>query len=121
MKLHLRALALSVLVTVPTLVTADSFKRTSKEADFVAQVVGRTLVFVHGTAIVRANGKTDGKLKQTGKYHGAWVWRGGYYCRNLVISGKETGTNCQKVEIDGNKLRMTLDKGKGRVTDLVIK
>ena len=115
------AVALGCLVVFPTMSAADSFKRIRKAADFSNQVVGRNLVFEHGTAIIHKNGKTSGKLKRDGKYYGSWVWQNGFYCRNLVIKGKETGTNCQKVEISGKQLRLTRDKGEGQVTNLTIK
>jgi hypothetical protein len=97
---------------------ADSYKRIKKAADFNAIVVDKNLAFGPNTAIICSNGKTDGKLKKQGKYYGAWAWQNGYYCRNLVINKKETGTNCQLVEFDGKQLRFTKDKGKGGVTNL---
>ena len=116
------ALVLGIAITLPSIASAD-YKRIREAADFNAQVVGKKITFDGGWGIVHADGKTNGLVTKPkkSKYYGSWVWKGGYYCRNLVIGGKETGTNCQKIEVDGNKLRMTRDKGKGRVTDATMK
>lgn len=111
--------SLMALTTIPA--SADSFKRIKKAAEFNQKIVGKKLAFEHGTAVIHANGKTDGKLNKQGKYYGTWVFQKGYYCRNLVIAKKETGTDCQTVEISGNNARFTREKGKGRVTLLTIK
>ncbi|MGH1577504.1 hypothetical protein [Planktotalea sp.] len=114
----LAATAIALFVASPSY--AQNFKRVTKEADFRAIFVGKNLSFPGGTAVIHANGKTDGKLDKKGKYHGVWAWQKRFYCRNLVIGGKETGTNCQKIEIDGNTARFTRDQGKGRVSVITI-
>ena len=107
------ASVLLAALSLPAL--ADSFKRIKSEDDFRAMVVGRTITFDGGSSIINADGSTTGKLNDRGDYYGAWQWSGGYYCRNLVIEGSETGTNCLKMEISGDTLRFTRDRGKGRV------
>lgn len=116
------AIFLSLSVALPTMASAD-YKRIRKAADFNAHVVGKKITFDGGWGIVHADGKTHGQVTRPkkNKYYGAWTWSRGYYCRNLVIGGTETGTNCQLVEVDGNKLRLTRDKGKGRVTEATMK
>lgn len=111
---------IGLAVMIPTSSFAD-YKRINNADSFTAQVVGKKITFEGGNAIIHANGKTNGRLNKKGKYRGAWVWRNGFYCRNLIIENKETGTKCLKVEIDGVKLRMTMDKGKGRVTEATMK
>ena len=105
--------------TIPAI--AQNFKPIKTAEDFNTLVVGKTLTWGAGSAVIRANGKTDGRLNEQGKYTGNWAFTQGFYCRNLVIKNKETGTNCQTVEIDGNKLRMTRDQGKGRATTFSMK
>ncbi len=112
--------AIAVALLSTTAATAQSFKRVTKEADFQAIFVGKNLSFPGGTAVIHANGKTDGKLDKKGKYHGVWAWQKRFYCRNLVIGGKETGTDCQKVEFNGTSARFIREKGKGRVTEITI-
>lgn len=118
-KLALAVVALTAMGTVSA--SADSFKRIKTEQEFNSIVVGKKLSWGGGTAVVQANGKTTGKLNKQGKYSGNWKFTKGFYCRNLVISGKETGTNCQTVEVSGNQLRLTRDQGKGSETILSMK
>ncbi|MEP3785407.1 hypothetical protein [Ascidiaceihabitans sp.] len=104
---------------VPAL--ADNFKRIKTSEEFSALVVGKKITWPGGTAFIRPNGKTDGRLKKQGKYVGNWTFTKGFYCRNLVIKKEATGTNCQIVEIDGNKLRFTRDQGKGATNIVTLK
>lgn len=91
------------------------FKWIKKEADFRQMIVGKKLVAESGWSIAHPDGRLVGKFKP-GKLRGNWLWQGRYWCRNALVGGKELGTNCQKVEIDGNTMRLTRDKGKGKVT-----
>jgi len=116
--ISLSVIMLTIISSLPAL--ADDFKRIKTPAEFNEMVVDKKLVWGGGTATVRANGKTDGTLKKQGKYYGNWVFQKGFYCRNLIIQKKETGTNCQLVEINGNKVRFTRNQGKGHVTLLSI-
>lgn len=122
MRLSLMALTVATLTAVSAVpAVADDYKRIKTEQEFNSIVVGKTLTWGGGNAVVRAGGKTTGRLKKQGKYSGNWVFSKGFYCRNLVISGKETGTNCQVVEVSGKSLRMTRDQGKGSVTIMSMK
>lgn len=107
-------IALVTTSAMPAL--ADNFKPIKTAEEFNALVVGKKINWDGGTAMIYASGKTDGKLKKQGKYSGNWAFSKGFYCRNLVIKKKETGTNCQTVEIDGNRMRLTRDQGKGQAT-----
>jgi hypothetical protein len=122
MRTSVFAFSLIALVTTGSLpALADNFKRIKSAEEFNAMVVGKTIDWDGGTAVLYANGKTDGKLKKQGKYTGNWVFSKGFYCRNLVINKKETGTDCQTVEIDGNKMRLTRNQGKGQATVFSLK
>ncbi|WP_187431249.1 hypothetical protein ROLI_027920 [Roseobacter fucihabitans] len=122
MRTSIFAISVVVLVTTSALpALAGNFKRIKSAEEFTALVVGKKIEWDGGTAMIHANGKTDGKLKKQGKYAGNWVFSKGFYCRNLVINKKETGTNCQTVEIDGNSMRLTRDQGKGQSTVLSLK
>ncbi|MEP3945664.1 hypothetical protein [Ascidiaceihabitans sp.] len=114
--MHKSTIAFSIFALVATTAIpalADNFKRIKTSEEFSALVVGKKITWDGGFAVIRANGKTDGRLKKQGKYVGNWTFTKGFYCRNLVIKKEATGTNCQIVEIDGNKLRITRDQGKG--------
>ena len=98
---------------------ADKWKTIRTEADFRSQVVDKKVTWNGNWGIINADGTAEGKLQKQGAYEGNWVWSGRFYCRNFVIGGKATGTNCAKVEISGDKVRFLNDKGKGRVTEAV--
>lgn len=107
---------LASLLMLPGLATAESWKQIRSEADFRSMVVGKPMTWSGGEAIVNADGTTRGKIRNRGKYHGNWAWQGRFYCRNLMIQKKETGTMCQTIEISGDQVRFTRDKGKGGTT-----
>jgi len=122
MRFSLMALTFATMTAVGAVpVMADNYKRIKTEQDFNTIVVGKKLAWEGGTATIRANGKTTGRLRKQGKYSGSWVFTKGFYCRNLVIGGEETGTNCQTVEVSGKSIRLTRDQGKGRVTIVSMK
>jgi hypothetical protein len=101
-----------VLTMVATSAFAD-FKQIKTADQFNSTVVGKKLVDEHGnTFVMNANGAITAKLKK-GKFSGSWVWNGKYWCRNGVFNGKELGTDCQKVEVDGSAVRFVRNKGKG--------
>ena len=65
----------------------------------------RVKVTDRGQIVGRAFGK---------KVTGAWRWRNGYFCRDLYWGGSELDLgNCQLVEVKGNSVRFTSDKGTG--------
>jgi hypothetical protein len=90
------------------------FKAVKKEKQFRQTIVDRKLTSDNGNwTVINSNGTQTGKFGKN-SYSGTWKWSGKYWCRNGVIGGKELGTNCQLVEIDGNETRFTRDKGKGK-------
>ena len=111
------ALGLSMLAS-PTL--AD-FKRIKTEAQFREIVVDKKIYGDDGWAQAHSNGKLTGNYG--GKnMSGAWLWSGQLWCRNARLEdGPETGSDCQTWEVNGNQLRLTREKGKGRVSIYEIK
>lgn len=92
------------------------------KADFLAKVAGKTLSNSQGTYVIYPDGTLKGKVAGGKKLSGSWAWQGKFWCRNAIIEGKgETGTDCQKVELDGDKLRQTREKGKGKPVDFILK
>ncbi|WP_171175770.1 hypothetical protein [Ruegeria sp. HKCCD8929] len=90
------------------------FKAVKKEAQFRQQIVDRKLTDAKGNwTIIKSDGTQSGKFNGN-TYTGSWKWSGRYWCRNGVIGGRELGTNCLLVEIDGSTTRFTRDKGKGK-------
>ena len=107
------------LMAAPAL--ADNFKRITTEAEFIEKVANKKVTWDNGQGKVDARGNTSGRLADGTKYRGKWKFIKGFYCSNLVINKKELGTNCQVAEIDGNKLRLTRDQGKGKRTVFTLK
>lgn len=97
-------------------VQAD-YKRIKNGTQFNADIVGKKLVDEQGNIFVaNADGTISAKLVDGKKFSGNWVWNKKFWCRNGVLDGKALGTDCQVFEIDGNSVRLTREKGKGRTT-----
>ena len=95
----MKSLFASISACVLALATpafADYEKVTTK-ADFVALVAGQ----ISGMGAVW-------------EITGQWQWKGNYLCRSLEWGGDDLGYNCQSVEADGAKMRITSDKGAGQ-------
>lgn len=91
------------------------WKQVTTEEGYISAFVGKNTVDADGNTYRHsADGTFTGKLKSGDKLRGAWQWRGKYWCRNAIIGDRELGTDCQKVEVDGNKWRITRERGKGR-------
>lgn len=98
------------------------FKQITTEAGYLSAFVGKTMLDSQGhTYSATADGKFAGKLKDGTKVRGAWQWSGKYWCRNAIVGKREIGTDCQKVEVDGNQYRVTRDKGRGGVVTGTLK
>lgn len=93
---------------------AAEFKWIKTENEYRAQVVGKTASNEAGWAINHRDGTVTGKFGKK-KFAGKWVWSGRYYCRNGRLGGQEIGSDCLKIEVDGNQMRLTRQKGKGEM------
>ncbi len=88
------------------------YQPVSTKADFVALMSGKSLT----RPLVRLQVLPDGSISGMGaawEVTGEWEWEAGYLCRNLYWGGDDLGYNCQSVEADGAKVRITSDKGTG--------
>ncbi len=109
------ATLLAMLVAGPA--TAE-FKRVNDRDNFVSLVQDRDLTRLGIRLIVLDNGKISGRAFGR-KISGDWSWSSGFFCRDLYVNGKELDPdNCQTVEVKGNTLRFTSDKGSGDFADL---
>ena len=73
---------------------------------------------------IKLNVSPDGKISGRAfgqKVTGDWKWQGGYFCRDLYVGGDELGANCQLVQVNGNTVRFTSDRGQGIYADLRLK
>lgn len=72
-----------------------------------------------GTATLKGDGTTRGKLPNGQAYAGNWIWDKKRYCRNITLAnGTQTGTDCGRIDIAGDKIRI---KFKDRETILTPK
>ena len=94
------------------------FKRVNDRDNFVSLVKDRNLTRFGIRLNVSDNGKIRGRAFGQ-NVSGQWNWRSGYFCRDLYVNGDVLdGDNCQTVEVRGNTLRFTSDRGTGDSADL---
>ena len=92
-------LALSISLAAAPL-AAPAFETITDRDTFLAAVEGRALRI--------------GLLGISLTVTGAWTWEGGLFCRHMTWGDRPIGHNCQKVEIDGARIRFTVDAGAGQ-------
>jgi hypothetical protein len=109
---HLLAIT-ATLTLIAAPLHAESFKRITTEADYVANVVGKKYCNKSGCWTAKKNGKMTGKFGKD-SFRASWKWHKGFSCRAGKLGGKDIGTDCQLIEIAGDKLRITRKQGKGR-------
>ena len=89
------------------------FQRVQQRESFVSLVDGRDLTRLG----IRLTVTNDGRIKGSAfgrDVTGDWRWNRGYFCRDLYLGGDLLdGDNCQTVEVSGETLRFTSDRGRG--------
>jgi len=112
----MRRLCLLLLVLgLPASASADGFQPVTEKDRFLDLVQDRVLrIGLYNLSLnVLPDGTIDGSALGW-KITGNWSWKDGYFCREMDWSGTEISYNCQLVEAQGSeKLRFTVDKGKG--------
>lgn len=102
-------------------VAASDFERVQERDSFVSLVSGRNLTRLG----IRLQVSQDGAIKGRafGKdISGDWTWTEGYFCRDLMVEGDMLDEdNCQVVEVRGDTLRFTSDRGTGDSANLRLK
>ncbi|AGI69965.1 hypothetical protein OAN307_c46150 [Octadecabacter antarcticus 307] len=109
-----RALALILTLCVALPESVQAFERINDRETFVNAVDGKDLrIAIYGLTLnVSANGTIAGRAIGWG-ISGSWIWEDGYFCRDMNWSGTAIDYNCQLVEVNGNRIRFTVDKGEG--------
>ena len=96
-----------------TAAAADGFQRIEDEANFLNAIKDRDLKRFGIRLTVSGDGEILGRAFGQ-QVSGGWNWENGFFCRDLYLSGRELDPdNCQLVEISGNRVRFTSDKGAG--------
>lgn len=113
-------LCFAFLIATSSMALAESFERVDQKDSFVSLVKDRALTRLGIRLNVDENGKITGRAFGR-KVTGQWKWNGGYFCRDLYVGGDELGANCQMVQVNGNTVRFTSDRGEGIYADLRLK
>ncbi len=109
----------ALLAALPA--AASDFERVQDRDNFVTLVKDRALTRFGISLRVSQDGVITGRA--FGKdISGDWSWNQGYFCRDLFVEGDVLDAqNCQTVEVRGNTLRFTSDKGQGDSANLRLK
>lgn len=94
---------------------ADEKTRIGTEQEFREIAVDKELVYNNdkGALTVHGDGTITGTYRGK-KLTGTWSWEDGYYCRSVKPGKKDTGHDCQIVELSGNSLIFIRKKGTGK-------
>ncbi|MDA8584934.1 dihydrodipicolinate reductase [Rhodobacteraceae bacterium] len=119
--LSLTAAVIAFLAGVPSAASAETFQRIDDRDGFLNVIQDRNLTRMGIRLSVQDNGKIIGRAFGRA-VTGDWSWNGGYFCRDLFVGGNELDVeNCQVVQVLGNTVRFTSDKGSGDYADLRLK
>ncbi len=101
-----------------TPVFAESFQRVTDRDSFVQLTKNRALTRFGIKVQVTSDGGIIGQAFGR-DVTGDWSWSDGYFCRDLYLAGRELDLdNCQTVEVRGDILRFTSDRGTGDSANL---
>lgn len=105
-------LGFALAVTLPAV--AQAFERISDRTQFISLVGDKELrIPLFGIRLnVTPDGMIDGRASGW-ELSGTWSWQDGYFCREIDWSGYPIEYNCQLVEVDGDRVRFTVDQGAG--------
>ena len=110
-----RSLVLSlVLAAFAAPALAQGYARIDDRARFLETVEGRDLRMpLFGITLnVNPDGSITGEAMGWA-VTGRWDWQDGYFCREMDWSGYAIAPNCQLVEVNGDSMRFTVDRGAG--------
>lgn len=116
MKTIVASFVATLLAGAPAL--AEGFERIAERDGFLSMVQNRDLTRLGIRLTVTGDGRIEGRAFGQ-EVTGAWRWDGGFFCRDLYLSGDPLDRdNCQVVQVRGNTLRFTSDRGAGEYADL---
>lgn len=109
-----RILAAATALSLVFPMAAAAFERISDRDAFISTVGNKDLkIALYGLTLnVRDNGTITGRAAGW-DITGSWAWEDGYFCRDMDWSGYPIDYNCQLVELDGDRIRFTVDRGAG--------
>ena len=107
----------TVFFTNATPAAAEGFEAVNSRDAFVELISGRVLTRFGIQLNVSPNGDIGGRAFGR-DVTGDWAWNSGYFCRDLFFGSQDLGPNCQLVQVDGDTVRFTSDRGEGIYADL---
>ena len=99
---------------------AEEFDIVQSRDTFVGLIDQRELTRFGIRLTVAPDGDISGRAFGT-PVTGEWDWNGGYFCRDLFWGETNLGSNCQSVQVRGDTLRFTTDRGEGIFADLTLR
>lgn len=110
------ALGLTLIAATP--VFAEGFERIEQRDGFLSLVQNKDLTRFGIRLTVKNDGSIEGRAFGR-EVTGDWRWDGGFFCRDLYLAGDPLdANNCQVVQVRGETLRFTSDRGTGDYADL---
>ena len=112
-------ISFAFLAFLPTLTLAQSGLWINKEERFLEIIDGKKLK----RFLIELSVEKDGTIYGTGAGRpvtGSWQWSGEYFCRNLIWGEKDLGTDCQKIELRGQKLYFIANQGSGEQAGFLV-
>lgn len=114
----MRILILVFLFLVPGLAAAQDFRPVQERSEFVGLILGKSLTAFAVTLQVTSEGAIRGRALGR-RVNGAWMWRDGYFCREMTAGSTDYAEDCQVVQFDGRgTLRFIAERGQGDCVDL---
>lgn len=111
MKPAVALLAVATLFTAPS--AAFAWERIATQEQLIERIADRTQTGNGNTWVYHADGRITGTWSGQ-PMAGRWEWHQGFFCRNVRVgTNPESGTDCQRIEIRGNEVRITRDQGRG--------
>ena len=87
------------------------FRRVLNESDYMKSVAGNMVVSTESALRIDRDWTLEGVLADGTEVTGAWTWDSGYFCFNY--RSNRSRTYCQVIYIDGNRLMIVGDRGRG--------
>ncbi|MEC8629024.1 MAG: dihydrodipicolinate reductase [Pseudomonadota bacterium] len=114
----MRFFVLVIAVLIPSWVGASDFRPVQERSEFVGLTLGKSLKAFAVTLQVTSEGAIRGRALGR-RVDGEWVWRDGYFCREMTAGSTEYAEDCQVVLFDGQgTLRFIAERGAGDQVDL---
>jgi len=92
-----------------------AWRRVETEEMFRQAVADKTLTSEGMRFVIHSDGRITGRIGSS-VLTGRWHWRDGYFCRTAELDGEDLGLDCEIIEMLGNRMRYTRDKGNGETS-----